>query len=250
MLRFAQRFVCAVLRRNENVAICRASTRHRHIRIFCSVLCEIAMEEVLLWSIFAMCIVKKKRLEHLRSTRRSKWSRKWLLKRQHFSHIKLLRELRDERNDWRNYLRMDIDTYTYLLELVTPHINKENTCMRTAISAHERLTATLRFLATGRSYKDLEFTAYLFILANSFRYTLLNEFIFFTTVSRFAVTSISLNLLAKISYASAFLSLSLYSFDFTRQMHGKLSYRAIKSVKNSLEHCRRSAIVARRIETE
>ncbi|KAK4881514.1 hypothetical protein RN001_004833 [Aquatica leii] len=53
---------------------------------------------------------------------------------------------------------MDIDTYTYLLELVTPYIIKENTCMRTAISPHEKLTASLRFLATGRSYKDLEFT--------------------------------------------------------------------------------------------
>ncbi|XP_039281931.1 protein ANTAGONIST OF LIKE HETEROCHROMATIN PROTEIN 1-like [Nilaparvata lugens] len=53
---------------------------------------------------------------------------------------------------------MDMDTYIYLLELVTPHIKKENTCMRAAISPHERLTATLRFLATGRSYKDLEFT--------------------------------------------------------------------------------------------
>ncbi|XP_023310757.1 protein ALP1-like [Anoplophora glabripennis] len=53
---------------------------------------------------------------------------------------------------------MDVDTYTNLLELVKPYITKENTCMRTAISPHERLTATLRFLATGRSYKDLEFT--------------------------------------------------------------------------------------------
>ena len=72
--------------------------------------------------------------------------------------MRLLRELRDEPNDWRNYLRMDIDTYTFLLELVTPHIKKEDSCMRTAISPHERLTATLRFLATGRSYKDLEFS--------------------------------------------------------------------------------------------
>ncbi|XP_074034628.1 uncharacterized protein [Leptinotarsa decemlineata] len=116
------------------------------------------MEEVLLWSILACCLVKNERLNRLRSTRRSKWSRKWLLKRQHFFCITLLRELRDEPNDWRNYVRMEIETYTYLLELVTPHIIKENTCMRTAISPHERLTATLRFLATGRSYKDLEFT--------------------------------------------------------------------------------------------
>ncbi|KAJ8965637.1 hypothetical protein NQ314_003987 [Rhamnusium bicolor] len=30
--------------------------------------------------------------------------------------------------------------------------------MRSAISAHERLTVTLRFLATGRSYEDLKFS--------------------------------------------------------------------------------------------
>ena len=95
-------------------------------------------------------------MERHRSNRRSKW--KLLLKRQDFSHITLLRELHDEPHDWRNYLRMDVDTYTYLLELVTPHIIRENTVMRTAITPHERLTATLRFLATGRSYKDLEYT--------------------------------------------------------------------------------------------
>jgi hypothetical protein len=30
--------------------------------------------------------------------------------------------------------------------------------MRQSISPHERLTATLRFLATGRSYEDLKYT--------------------------------------------------------------------------------------------
>jgi hypothetical protein len=30
--------------------------------------------------------------------------------------------------------------------------------MREAITPHERLTATLRFLATGRTYEDLEFS--------------------------------------------------------------------------------------------
>nr|CAH7762381.1 unnamed protein product [Callosobruchus chinensis] len=63
------------------------------------------MEEVLLWSIFACCLVKRRKEIHLKSTRHSKWSRKWLLRRQHFSHIKLLCELRNEPNDWRNYLK-------------------------------------------------------------------------------------------------------------------------------------------------
>ncbi|KAJ8962672.1 hypothetical protein NQ318_001067 [Aromia moschata] len=53
---------------------------------------------------------------------------------------------------------MDVETYMYLLNLVTPYIQKQDTCMRKAISPHERLSATLRFLATGRSYKDMEYT--------------------------------------------------------------------------------------------
>ena len=71
--------------------------------IFRSVLCDIAMEEVLLWSIFACCIVKKKIGTHQRN-RSFKWSRKWLLKRRDFSHIRLLRILRDEPNKIRQKL--------------------------------------------------------------------------------------------------------------------------------------------------
>ncbi|CAH1957255.1 unnamed protein product [Acanthoscelides obtectus] len=112
------------------------------------------MEEALLWSFYGICIATKGR--NKRKNRRLRWSREWLLKRQEFSHVRLLREL--EPDDWRNYLRMDTETYNHLLKSVTPYIKRQNTCMRKAISAHERLSATLRFLATGRSYKDLEFT--------------------------------------------------------------------------------------------
>ncbi|CAH1972595.1 unnamed protein product [Acanthoscelides obtectus] len=112
------------------------------------------MEEALLWSFYGICIAIKGR--NKRNNRRLRWSREWLLKRQEFSHVRLLREL--EPDDWRNYLRMDTETYNHLLKSVTPYIERQNTCMRKAISAHERLSATLRFLATGRSYKDLEFT--------------------------------------------------------------------------------------------
>lgn len=116
------------------------------------------MEEVLLWSIFAICVAKERQMKRRKRIRRSRWSRQWLLKRNQFSHVKLLRELRREPEDWRIYLRMDIETYNFLLKLVTPEIMKQSTCMRKAISPHERLAATLRYLATGRSYKDLEFT--------------------------------------------------------------------------------------------
>ena len=52
---------------------------------------------------------------------------------------------------------MDEATYYRLFEMVAPLIQKEDTMMRKAISAHERLAATLRFLATGRSFEDLKF---------------------------------------------------------------------------------------------
>lgn len=79
--------------------------------------------------------------------KRSKWCKNWLLKREQYSHINLLNELRSEPNDWRNYLRMDEDTYVELLEMVTPLIKKKDTIMRKSITPHERLSATLRFLA-------------------------------------------------------------------------------------------------------
>jgi len=53
---------------------------------------------------------------------------------------------------------MDEETYVELLKLVSPFIVKKDTVMRKAISPHERLSATLRFLATGRSFKDMEFS--------------------------------------------------------------------------------------------
>lgn len=68
-------------------------------------------------------------------------------------------ELKLHPGDWFNYLRMDEHTYFELLNLVTPLIMKKNTKLREAISPHERLTVTLRYLATGRSYEDLKFTA-------------------------------------------------------------------------------------------
>lgn len=42
--------------------------------------------------------------------------------------------------------------------MVSPLSRRQDTIMRKAISPHEKLTATLRFLASGRSYEDLKFT--------------------------------------------------------------------------------------------
>lgn len=97
-----------------------------------------------------------------RKRKRSMWSKRWFLRREQHTHTNLLRELTEYTKDYKNYLRMDEGTYYHLLEMVRPLIEKQDTMMRRAISPHERLTATLRFLATGRSFEDLKYTTCIF----------------------------------------------------------------------------------------
>jgi len=53
---------------------------------------------------------------------------------------------------YRNFLRMDNESFTILLHDVSPLISKLETNMRQPISAEERLSVTLRYLATGKFY--------------------------------------------------------------------------------------------------
>ncbi len=134
--------------------------RHRLLNVK-QVVCKFAMsgEDDFILLAAAYAIIKKKKQENSVQRRpRSKWVKEWLLKRSQYTHVNLLQELRLESDDWRNYLRMDEDSYVTLLNLVSPIIQKQDTMMRSAISPHERLTATLRYLATGRNYEDLKFS--------------------------------------------------------------------------------------------
>jgi hypothetical protein len=69
-----------------------------------------------------------------------------------------MEELRSSSKDYCNYLRMSEDNVISLLEKIRPLIEKEDTVLRTAITA-EGLAITIRFLAIGRSYEDLTFSA-------------------------------------------------------------------------------------------
>lgn len=93
-----------------------------------------------------------------KSKKRSKWSKTWFLQRAKYGHVELLAELRtNEPHDYRNFLRMDALSFDELLELVSPYIRKCDTIMRQSISPMERLSLTLRYLATGNTYEDLKF---------------------------------------------------------------------------------------------
>jgi hypothetical protein len=73
-----------------------------------------------------------------------------------------MEELRSSSKDYCNYLRMSEDNVISLLEKIRPLIEKEDTVLRTAITAEERLAITIRFLAIGRSYEDLTFSAIIY----------------------------------------------------------------------------------------
>jgi hypothetical protein len=57
---------------------------------------------------------------------------------------------------------MSNSSFTELLNMVGPQIIKQDTVMRRAIPVEERLEVTLRFLATGRSFECLKFSAIIF----------------------------------------------------------------------------------------
>lgn len=90
---------------------------------------------------------------------RSVWVREWLQKRSSDGcQQKIMEEFRtvaDQQFLFKNFLRMDDETFTELVRLVTPMIQKETTNMRDSIPPSERLAVTLRFLATGDSFKSL-----------------------------------------------------------------------------------------------
>ncbi|XP_040203443.1 protein ANTAGONIST OF LIKE HETEROCHROMATIN PROTEIN 1-like [Rana temporaria] len=71
--------------------------------------------------------------------------------------VLLYRELREHPDKFRNYTRMSISTFDFLLDLLTPFLSRQDTNCRDAISPCERLLITLRYLATGNSYSSLQY---------------------------------------------------------------------------------------------
>ncbi|CAH1957562.1 unnamed protein product [Acanthoscelides obtectus] len=65
--------------------------------------------------------------------------------------------LAQDGNDFKNFIRMDYDTFMMLHDKVRLDIEKQDTYLRSSISSELRLAMTLRFLATGDSYRSLEY---------------------------------------------------------------------------------------------
>ena len=95
--------------------------------------------------------------EKRRKKRRSVWVRKWLQRRPKLGqYTKLMKELKKEdTKGFRNFLRLDYETFHEILQRIEGRITKTPNNYRTPLSAGIKLAITMRYLATGDSYHSL-----------------------------------------------------------------------------------------------
>jgi hypothetical protein len=68
----------------------------------------------------------------------------------------MLNDLKQEPSSkFENFCRMSATDFEYLLSKIGPIIQKTDTNMREAIPVQERFAVTLRFLASGHSFRSL-----------------------------------------------------------------------------------------------
>lgn len=111
----------------------------------------------------AILILSEQEEEEVKPIRvRSIWTSEWLRKRDEDGvFAKLLPELRtgdhNEQKLFASFVRMWKDDFDHILKIIGPTIEKQNTTMRTPIRPGARLALTLHFLATGNSFRSLQF---------------------------------------------------------------------------------------------
>lgn len=83
--------------------------------------------------------------------KRRLWVKPWLQRKNKNVFDKLIQEMRlDDDPVFYDFHGMNKENFDKLLSLVSPHIQKENTKLRDSIPSAQRLSVTLRYLATGK----------------------------------------------------------------------------------------------------
>ena len=106
---------------------------------------------------FGLGLALQQQEEQQRRAPRAVWVWPYLQRRMEQGHYdNLMRELADECPElFRNFTRMNQTLFNEIVERTTPLIEKKTTWWRAPIPPGLRVAVTLRFLATGSSYKTL-----------------------------------------------------------------------------------------------
>nr|CAH7743074.1 unnamed protein product [Callosobruchus chinensis] len=133
--------------------------------MFCAITLTITVTTVFLATAAVLCgtiaaCIARRRKRRNAHVKRTVWSRKWLQRRQGRGILALLNaELRTEDPEsYKIFLRLAPEQFSTLLCLVENDIKKQDTIMRVSISAEHKLNVTLRFLATGETYRSLMYS--------------------------------------------------------------------------------------------
>ncbi|XP_033749273.1 uncharacterized protein LOC117333962 [Pecten maximus] len=123
---------------------------------------EYEQKEALALVLVAVAVSKAKARGRARKrVRKAKtvWVRGWLLQRQqHGWHEKLMKQLEEgDVRSFKTFLRVHPEMFMKLVADFTPKIQKQDTNYRKALPAGLKVAITLRFLATGNSYKSLSY---------------------------------------------------------------------------------------------
>ena len=105
------------------------------------------------------------------------WVKAWIMRRNTLgaSNRLLVEWTGEDRDMYKNHLRMSREQFVELLSKVNPYIEKQDTNMRECISVHVRLKITLRYLAAGDSFGSPE-ALYRVPRNNDFEVSAIREF--------------------------------------------------------------------------
>ena len=109
--------------------------------------------------IAAIALLPDDEEENENNQERTQWIRPWLSKRQtEGAFHTLFQQLKKEDPEgFRNYVRLDILSFETLVEMLKPSLLKKDTVMRECIKPEEMCCLALRYFASGKSFRSLEY---------------------------------------------------------------------------------------------
>ncbi|XP_040263592.1 protein ANTAGONIST OF LIKE HETEROCHROMATIN PROTEIN 1-like [Bufo bufo] len=121
---------------------------------------KVRLSEMRLLMKIIINVVRRRRWREEEARRRQRRRRYWVhpINRLRYErgHIgQLYSELRSFPQKFFDFVRMPINAFDRLLEILSEHLCRQDTIMRRSITPMERLLITLRFLATGESFASL-----------------------------------------------------------------------------------------------
>ena len=117
----------------------------------------VAVDRNVLITSLALLLDEERRKK--KQTKRSIWIRPWLERRKTGGAFQtIFKELKEgDPEGFKGYVRMDVNHFDELVYRLAPLLKKKDTNMRECIKPEEMCCITLRYLASGESFRSLEY---------------------------------------------------------------------------------------------